>query len=816
MEGLSEKLLKLIPNFARSFGVLTIIAIASGGLVLSFFAKTFDEEATDLSTAVFKVLAENFDSIEEKFYDWRNNYYLFEENNKEFPPKKLTKGPIFIDIDDKSLTEIGTFPLPREYYIQMLDKLEQFGAKVVAFDVLFPEKSLSCDMGDGKTVDDLFAERVASFNASDKAGSVVLAFTAQENVEPIEPDIVLLSSILSARGLYDQAVTTEDGTLIEATKITTKVVEKGLFPFRELADTDSTFGFLNMKEDRDGVFRHYAIFARVMSEEILEGSMLLPSLGLQAYMASLDQNELNFEIDQFSTTTLNINNKNLYIDDEGEVKIKWIGNRFSYPAISFMDLLTAKKPEDLKNKYLIDDYIDYQETLKKTDLTSTKRKEIEKNLKQIEPFVTVDLKDKIVFVASSSTGYHDLRNTPVDGTMPGVYAHMTVTHMLQNQNFFQDSGDSIVKSGYLLFGTLTILLVVMFFNKAVLDLLTLMVLLIGSFFLDQYYFLPESYEMRLGVIFFALIATYSWITFLNFNQASAEKKQIKGAFSRYVAPAIVDDMLDNPDKLKVGGERKDITCLFSDVRDFTSISEKLTPTALAGALNRYMGEMTDIVFATNGTLDKYIGDAIVAFWGAPVDIGDHVNQAMDAAVKMLEALPAINEEFKAKNLPEFKIGLGLNSGECNVGNMGSDAIFAYTALGDNMNLGARLESLCKHYGAQILISEYTYKKMNQEKFQSRCIDKVKVKGKTEPVGVFEVLYSYHPLVLNPESFENFKQGYELYLQGKFAQAKEFFEKVLMQVASDKASQRLLNSCQHWMENPPKPDEDWTITTMTTK
>jgi adenylate cyclase len=504
MEGLSEKLLKLIPNFARSFGVLTIIAIASGGLVLSFFAKMFPEDTTG-PWVVPKVLAENFDSIEEKFFDWRNNYYLFEKNNKDRPPKKLTKGPIFIDIDDKSLTEIGTFPLPREYYIQMLDKLEQFGAKVVAFDVLFPEKSLSCDMGDGKTVDDLFAERVASFNASDKAGSVVLAFTAQDasqkDVERIEPDIVLLSSILSARGLYDQDVKNEDETIeIPRTKLTEKVVEKGLFPFRELADTDSTFGFLNMEEDRDGVFRQYAVFARVMSKEILEGSMLLPSLGLQAYMASLDQNELNFEVDQFSTT-LNINNKNLYIDERGEVKIKWIGNRYSFPAISFMDLLTAKKPEDLKNKYLIDKYNEHQNNLKKKDLKPTERKEIEKKLKQIEPFVKVDLKDKIVFVASSSTGYHDLRNTPVDGTMPGVYAHMTVTHMLQNQNFFQNNGDSIFKSGYLLFGTLTILLMVMFFNKAVFDLLTLMVLLIGSFFLDQYYFLPESYEMRLGQIF---------------------------------------------------------------------------------------------------------------------------------------------------------------------------------------------------------------------------------------------------------------------------------------------------------------------------
>ncbi|MEX0799213.1 MAG: adenylate/guanylate cyclase domain-containing protein, partial [Bacteriovoracaceae bacterium] len=309
---------------------------------------------------------------------------------------------------------------------------------------------------------------------------------------------------------------------------------------------------------------------------------------------------------------------------------------------------------------------------------------------------------------------------------------------------------------------------------------------------------------------------YSWVTFLNFNQASAEKKQIKGAFSRYVAPAIVNDMLEHPDKLKVGGEKRNITCLFSDVRDFTSISEQLSPSDLGWALNRYMGKMTDIVFETNGTLDKYIGDAIVAFWGAPLDIGDHVNKALEGAVGMLEALPAINEEFKQKGLPEFKIGLGLNSGDCSVGNMGSDQIFAYTALGDAMNLGARLESLCKHYGAQILVSEHTFEKMDQSKFTARLIDKVKVKGKTEPVGVYEVLYSYHPMSLEPEALIQFKKAYELFIVKDFARAKEMFESVLEKIPEDKSSLRMKEVCQLYIENPPAVDEDHTITTMTTK
>ena len=231
-------------------------------------------------------------------------------------------------------------------------------------------------------------------------------------------------------------------------------------------------------------------------------------------------------------------------------------------------------------------------------------------------------------------------------------------------------------------------------------------------------------------------------------------------------------MLKDPEKLKVGGAKMDITCLFSDVRDFTSISEGLSATELSHSLNMYMGRMTDIVFDTKGTLDKYIGDAIVAFWGAPLEIGNHAQFAVEGAIQMMEALPAINEEFKKLNRPEFKVGIGLNSGECSVGNMGSDRIFSYTALGDNMNLGARLESLCKHYGAQILISEYTLARIDTTKIKYRPIDKVIVKGKTTPVQIYEVLHAYHYLTKDPEAFSFYMTAYSLFMKKQFQEAKQ--------------------------------------------
>ena len=230
----------------------------------------------------------------------------------------------------------------------------------------------------------------------------------------------------------------------------------------------------------------------------------------------------------------------------------------------------------------------------------------------------------------------------------------------------------------------------------------------------------------------------------------------------------------------------------------------------------YMGKMTDIVFDTKGTLDKYIGDAIVAFWGAPLEIGNHAQYAVEGALKMMDALPKINEEFRKLNRPEFHVGIGLNSGECNVGNMGSSRIFSYTALGDNMNLGARLEGLCKYYGTQILISEYTLARIDTSKMKIRPIDNVIVKGKTTPVAVFEVIHSHHFMTITPSAHELYIKSHRHFLKREFQRALEGFEQVLSIKADDKASKRFHDLCLIYSGNPELADENFSVTVMTEK
>jgi adenylate cyclase len=729
---------------------------------------------------------------------------------------------VLVKLDDESLQKLGSWPINRNTWATMLDNLSNFGAKIVTFDVLFPEEVKSCGV---ESPDDKFAKAIVDFQSNENR-RVILAYTA-ESIETNTPSLPEIPDELFDN-MVDSRLANEDASFVP------KVIEAHTWPIQKLLDTEADLGFLNMESDNDGVFRHYQVVANI-------DGIFFPSLGYRTFMAYTESNP-TVSLDSMGIGGITFDEKLLQLNGNGETKIKWIGGSEKFEEISLHRVVTAKDFVEhtlsIENTYGVaedhafeifkdkegKDFIELPAGDKVIRVPVLKENEIKyiifdderKNIKTKKYNLSELFKGKAVYIGSTATGAHDLRNTPINPQLPGVYTHMNFANMLITQNFYKKEGQTLKYTLYIFCISIILLIVVMFFNHAIVDLIFVIISCSIIIYLDYSYFIPEGYELKLFFTFAGILSTYSWVTFLNFNQASAEKKQIKGAFSRYVAPSIVNDMLDNPDKLKVGGERKDITCMFSDVRDFTSISEMLTPTELAMSLNRYMGEMTDIVFATNGTLDKYIGDAIVAFWGAPVDIGDHVNQAVNAGVLMIEALPAINKEFRSKNLPEFKIGLGLNSGECSVGNMGSDHIFAYTALGDTMNLGARLESLCKYYGAQILVSEYTYERMDKTRFTTRLIDKVVVKGKTEPVGVYEVLYSYHTFMSDEQGLKDFKQAYEHFIIGNFEDARKLFHSNVENHPNDKASMRLKIACEKWIAAPPEDGEDWVITTMTTK
>ncbi len=673
-----------------------------------------------------------------------------EMNNQD----KQDQNVVLADIDDESLQTIGRWPWTRTKWAYFLAVMKEAGAKVVAFDVIMSEPEVACN---AESPDNILANAINDFQ-SIPGNHVIMAYLMTDEYSSHLKDVpdILYNSVLDTQN--------HGGANFKSHKI-----EDVTFPIKTITDANPTLGYISVSADADGVFRHYPAANNV------DDAFYFPAMGLAAYQL-YSGDKIKIEVNHDRHGFLNTKNGRLKLDESGATSIRYLGGVNYYPRLNLKTIMDKKADKGALKKFF---------------------------------------NGKIVYVGSSATGAHDLRNTPIDTQLPGVYSHMNFTSGLIQSHFFKPSEESLQYSIIiLLVGALALILIQQIIGSAFMDILALTVLLVGSYYVDWFFFLPKGYEIKLFFTYFCFVGIYSWNTLLNFSAANKEKKQIKGTFSRYVAPAIVNQMLSEPDKLVLGGEKKDITCIFSDVRDFTSISEKLTPTELSQCLNIYMSKMTNILFDTYGTLDKYIGDAIVGYWGAPLEIEHHAYHAVRGAVQMIEALPAINDQFKAQGFPQFKVGIGLNSGECSVGNMGSDKIFSYTALGDNMNLGSRLESLCKYYGVQINISEFTLRAIPQDKkneFTFRSLDIVRVKGKEKPVRIYEVLHNDHPFKKDDKAREEFEHAYTLYLEGKFMESMQILDDISSRYPEDKPTKLIKAHCEEYLEHPPAQPWDGVTT-----
>jgi adenylate cyclase len=700
----------------------------------------------------FRSALEYTTGFENRFYDFRMRTNI--------DPKYKSKEIVLINIDDYSLSKLGIFPLPRTVWADLLKKLDTYDAKVVAFDVMFPEKSPSTEKSNP---DAILARAFHDFQKNGKR--VFISYNIYEKGMLPKDQVIEQAPI----EILSDLVNTQSTAPMER-----MVISAFTYPIEELTASEVGLGFISMVPDPDGIFRKYQLIANIEGDYI-------GSLGFNAYEAWVGKK--NFvKISQTSggevTGELELDSDHkLIIDEQGQTPIRFKGQEQQFPNISLYDVLEGKN-DDPRMKALF--------------------------------------AGKLVFVGSTAEGAHDLRPTPLDVKTPGVYAHINFAQMLISKYLYAPENDSLKLSIALLILGLVIFILVHRFDNALVDLLVIASMMGSSYYIDKIYFLPHGYQLKLFYCYLCFVLTYSWNTFLNFYEASKEKRQIKGTFARYVAPTVVEEMLKDPENIQVGGKRMDITCLFSDVRDFTSISEGLSAQDLANMLNTYMNAMTDIVFETMGTLDKYIGDAIVAIWGAPLPIGNHAQFAVEAAIRMTEAMPAINEEFKSKGLPYFNVGIGLNTGECSVGNMGSTRIFSYTALGDNMNLGARLEGLCKYYGAQILISQNTLDRIDTQIVRTRPVDKVIVKGRTQAVGIYEVISKVHYMGKEPETLQFYLSGWQFFTHRNFRAALDVFSQILTSHPEDKVTKRLKLLCEKYLADPALVTDDFDVTKMMEK
>jgi adenylate cyclase len=536
------------------------------------------------------------------------------------------------------------------------------------------------------------------------------------------------------------------------------------WPNSTILEADPLMGWINIQLDEDGFVRSLPVFSESERGVLDAFSLALARIYLGQEPADYRVTSGTFPFsDQTDIPVMSKTDK-----DSGETAHLMYVNYFAEPNkfthISFSDLL-------------------------KEDLTD----------KQGNP---IDFRDKIVIIGPTAIDLQDDYLSPVSSgiRMPGVEIHANNVQTVITGQFLKD------QSPLSLWLTLLAVLVIniLAFSllrvrySLVLAALELAGILVSGIVIYEYRILVNVVYPILMVLM-TFVGTY----LLRFIMEQKQRKFIEGAFGHYVNKTVVKQIQKDPNMLKLGGAKRNITVFFSDIAGFTSISEKMTPEQLVTFLNQYLGEMTEIIIRHQGTLDKYEGDAIMAFWNAPVPQHDHELNACLAALENQKRLAELRNKWAKMDLPELNVRIGLNSGDAVVGNMGSENRFDYTAMGDNVNLASRLEGINKQYGTYLMISESTYEKV-KEHLVCRELDQIRVKGKHEPVRVYELLGKKTEVGAETENrIKAFGEALQLYREQKFTEALARFTAI----KGDAPSEIFMKRCSAFIKNPPASDWD---------
>ncbi len=662
-----------------------------------------------------------------------------------------TGGEVIIAVvDEKSLTELGRWPWPRTTIAKLMDKLKASGAKTIGFDVIFSEKETA-------NADAALAKSIA------RADNVTLGYffhlSKRDVAHLSEKEIAAdADNIKNSRYpiLNSAEKNPDDYALIKA-----YAPESNL---KILAAAAVNSGYFNMIPDTDGSMRWSPLVIKY-------GNDYYSSLSLSILQQYLDWPLLSLNLAGYGAESVKIGDTTIPTDESGRLLVNYLGPAKTFPHYSVSDILKGRIPAE-------------------------------------------KIRNKIVLVGATAIGIYDLRVTPFGATYPGVEIHATVIDNILHRNFLTHSSFTrfIDLCSIILFGLLMGLIIPRL--RAVTGIF--FALLILGIFVAVNMFIFSKFNVWLNLIYPAITMAviYLAITVYHYIKEEREKKKIRGAFQYYLTASVINEMLKDPTKLKLGGDKKDLSVLFSDIRGFTTISEKLSPEELVHLLNEYLTAMTDVVFKHDGMLDKYMGDAIMAVFGAPLDQPDHARRACQTALEMMSELHRLQKKWLSEGKPVLNIGIGVNSGDMVVGNMGSEMRFDYTVMGDMVNLGSRLEGINKEYGSNIIFSEFTYNAV-KDSMCGRELDWVRVKGKKLPVKIYELLGEKKDEGKFKELIGTFEEGLALYRASRWDEAIAIFQKTLDIRPEDEAAKLYIERCKNLKENPPP--EPWDgVFTMTRK
>jgi adenylate cyclase len=408
----------------------------------------------------------------------------------------------------------------------------------------------------------------------------------------------------------------------------------------------------------------------------------------------------------------------------------------------------------------------------------------------------------------------DIRVTPFDAVFPGVEIHANVIDNILRGDFISQPRFLVVGDILAILALSLIVGIAMRYVRGVAAAFATAAVVAAYLVGTQRLFVTEGLPLTLVYVLLAILLTYVSIALTHYLTEERERKKVRKVLELYLSPSMAEYVSDHPDQLKLGGEKRELTVFFSDIRGFTTISESLEPEALVELLNVYLGEMTQIVFRHEGMLDKYIGDAVMAVWGAPLPDPEHAKRACEATLEMVSRLRELNESWQPRGWPTLRIGIGINTGPMVFGNMGSAEHFSLTVMGDNVNLGSRLEGLNKLYGTTVLTAEATMDHIG-DIVAKRELDLVRVKGKFQPVRIYEIL----GLASEQEKWggliERFAVGLAAYRERRWQEARGIFAAIAVEYHGDGPSKLYMERCEVMIAAPPGPDWEG-VTVMETK
>lgn len=655
---------------------------------------------------------------------------------------------IIVEINQESFKSLPeAFPWPRSYYARLVRNLRRAGAAAIGFDIVFDQPDKQHPGGD----EDLRM-------AMRETGIVVVGGKTE------------ISS-----GGYTVKRADENYNSV-------------------FFGVDSSIGIVYLRNDDDGINRRYRPFTVDPARDLR-----IPSLSFAVLNKYYCKGP--FYVAESKPSEFIYNGRSLPKFDPASLLINYYGPDRTFVHLKFVDV--------------IDDH-----EFKTTDEITTGGEINTFDDPDIGYLPSGILRGKIVLVGSTEPEEHDVLPIPMssgkqagENTMYGVEIHANAIENVLDGNFLRKEPWWIDSLAILIFCLTTFLVtskikVVKFRWQIMGDILGILFMVIELTvigWVSIWLFSHSNYVATMTSPVLAVLVGYVGAVVYNYVAERRQKMLIKGMFSQYVNPNVVDELVANPEKLRLGGERDKLTVMFTDIEGFTSISESLKPENLVAVLNEYLSLMTHIIFSNQGTLDKFEGDAIMAFWGAPIPQADHAMRACRTSLEMFDSLKIMREEWKKEDKPVINIRIGLNTGDMIVGNMGGLGRFDYTVIGDSVNLAARLESANKQYHTRLMIGEQTYT-MVSDQVIARELDKLVVVGKTEPVTVYELM-QLSSIPVPPERaqfIELYQKALSLYRSRQWSEAIRCFEKALSVSPADHTCQIYIER-SHLYESMPPPD-----------